>query len=39
MAAGRLDEARAMIDARLDRRPSPLDARRRREVVGAAAAE
>jgi uncharacterized NAD(P)/FAD-binding protein YdhS len=39
MAAGRLDEARALIDARLDRRPSPLDARRRRELVGAAAAE
>ncbi|HET9944147.1 MAG TPA: FAD/NAD(P)-binding protein, partial [Actinomycetes bacterium] len=39
MAAGRLDEARVMIDERLDRRPSPLDARRRRELVGAGAAE
>jgi hypothetical protein len=29
VAAGQCDEARALIDARLDRRPSPLDLRRR----------
>ena len=37
LSAGRFDEARLLIDARLDRRPSPLDARRRRKLVGAAA--
>ncbi|MGH8895204.1 MAG: FAD/NAD(P)-binding protein, partial [Actinomycetes bacterium] len=35
VAAGRCDEARALLDVRLDRRPSPLDVRRRRDAVTA----
>ncbi|MFL6157576.1 MAG: FAD/NAD(P)-binding protein [Marmoricola sp.] len=36
--AGRTAEATAILDGRLDRRPSPLDARRRCAVLGAPAA-